>query len=160
MTYSIDRFLSEFYRAQERRESPRVCSAEARSPGGFEEAQHAESAYLWALCIMGTIDRALSPNHRACLRHYYLHLSNAHVALFARQRGGQTVSVARSRVEVGCSPEVAADLQSFCDFDLMARTLGLPSGADARANYWEARAIAAAELDRRAPLSGVHGVSN
>lgn len=120
---TTDQFLARYYRASERRASPRAASIEAEVRSTYEQAEEAQSHYTWALCVLQAVK--LDPIEDAVLRHYYLGLSNAHYAIIERRFSKQTKSVQAKPVPHHGSPPDAADLQSYCDWGLLCDQVGI-----------------------------------
>lgn len=148
---TLDAFLSRYYRASERRASPRTVSLETRADGGgtLEQAQHADAAYLWALAIMGTVERRLSASHLEVLRGYYLSLTPAHVSIVEQRMSGRVVV---GTLRPGDCPLPAADLQSMCDWSTLAAAVGLRGrfrACEARRLWHEGRDQVRLEMEAR-----------
>lgn len=143
---AVDRFLALYFRAQERRGSPRAASMEAREggSGGAGSAEDADSLYVAAMALMGTLTRrgALTPRGYDVLRAVYLHLTPAHFSLVVRQ-----TSVTASEIGPGRSPDPAADVQSWCDWKVLARVAGLGEGPGAAAKAREVWRLARLVVD-------------
>lgn len=154
MTPNVDQFLSDYFRALERRESPRTVSVEARRSGTYEAALYAQEAFSWASGIMGTLAREsrLTEPHRAVLRIVYLSLLPCHVYLIRMRSAGE----AQARV-VECArldplrpePPECSEVQSFTDWGAVAKAMGMRR-REARALFIEARMVVAEELRERA----------
>lgn len=162
---TIDAFLSRYFRASERRASPRTVSLETRADGGgtLEQAQHADAAYLWALAVMGTVERRLTRAHLDVLRGYYLSLTPAHVSIVEQRVGGSGGRVVVGTLRPGDTPLPAADLQSMCDWSALAAAVGLAGrfrAGEARRLWHEARDQVRWELEARGIVGaevGEHG---
>lgn len=152
----VDRFLALYFRAQERRESPRSVSiGGSGGGGGYEAAQEAEASFAVASALMGTLARdcRITPGGYRVLRGYYLSLTPAHHSIVVRHGGQASARPVDASAPV---PDIAADLQSMCDWRTLAESCGF-SGSMARAAcrsaFYLARAVVAEELDRRAELA-------
>lgn len=152
----VDRFLALYFRAQERRESPRSVSiGGSGGGGGYEAAQEAEASFTVASALMGSLARdcRLTPQGYRVLRGYYLSLTPAHHSIVVRHSGH---AAARP---VGAStpmPDIAADLQSMCNWGTLAESCGFGGSrarTDCRSAFQLARSVVADELERRAELA-------
>lgn len=152
---TTDAFLSRFYRASERRGSPRTVSLETRAHGGvtLEQAEHAADAYVWALCLVSAA--GLTALEADVLRTYYLWLTPAHVSIVER-RWGNTASVEVAVTPYRGTPLEAADLQSFCDWGKLAAFCGL-MGRGARGRAVDAWSTGRAKVAEVLAVRGVLG---
>lgn len=147
-----DRFLADYFRALERRESPACVSVEARTGGTYEAAQHAQATLMWAMGVMGTLERSgrLTRAHVAVLRHFYLALTVEHVALIRMRSPGEkearTVGV--QHLAPGQAPPECAEVQSMVDWSAMAVAVGKHRHT-CRRLWHEARAVVREELAGR-----------
>ena len=152
---SVDLFLRRYFATCARRARPGCVSLEARSGGGtLEQAQDAEAAHIYALTVMGKLEREgrLTPQCVNVLQRYYLGLSNDHVVMSkACMTGRSTV-----HLNPGESPPPgieAEDLQSFCNWSRLARDVGLKNAKAARECWADARQAVWLELERRRDVS-------
>lgn len=153
----VDRFLALFFRASERRSSPRALTIGADGPAGGD-GQDSEAAYTVALGIIGTLtrDMRLTPRGYDALRCVYLSLTPAHFSIVAGAYNRR--ASARQLLPDDPVPDVAADVQSYTDWRALAAALGYsgPRGVQSVRNVFvEARAAVADELERRASAEGV-----
>ena len=144
---NVDRFLAWFYRAQERRSSPRSASLEARHHSSPEHAQAAEEKYAAALRLLGALESsgALTPEHVRVLRAYYLGLANHHCAYVVDRFFGER-SITRRMVEPGTvaveDPELeVADIVSYANWRALAAQTGVGSDGRARRLWSAARSM-------------------
>ncbi len=156
---TVDAFLLAYFRASERRASPRTVSMETRAEGGgtLEQALYADARYTWGLAVMSGIERGLTPAHLAVLRGYYLSLTPAHVSIVAKRWDGAVGLVSTERLAPGDTPLPAADLQSMCDWSTLARAVGFRgrfAAGEARKLWREARDEVAAALSARGIVGG------
>lgn len=154
---SVDLFLRRYFSTSARRARPGCVSLEARTGGStFEQAQDREASHLFALSVMGHLERAgtLTPTSVEVLRRYYLHLSDEHVVLLKACGGGRhTMSIGAGESP---PPDVGveeSDLQSFCNWTKLARAVGIPSAKLARKVWGDARQAVWLELERRRSAS-------
>lgn len=147
--WSADRFLRRHFLLQERAASAKACSAEAVVRGTAAEAQASEIFRLWAIGVVGTVEKALGVKAIEVARLYYTGLTNAHFSIVARSGG----HVASREVGQGESPDEAADLQSFCDWRAVARTVfdreDRAAQTACRGALMDVRQAIQLELDRR-----------
>lgn len=147
-----DRFIRAHYAALERRESPRCVSMEARSAGGYEAAQHAESAFAFSLLVMGTLERdgRLTALDLRILRAAYLRLHVDHVAIVTMHRPGEREEVrAVHDLAPGQAVPECAEVQSQINWSEVGRAEGV-SRRHALAIWNAARATVRDELEERA----------
>ncbi len=153
MNTNPDHFLREHFAALERRESPRCVSMEARSAGGYEAAQHAESAFAFSAGLMGTMQRTrrLSAVDVEVLRRFYLSLNNHHVAIIRMRSPGeeQARTIGVEDVTPGRAPPEAAEVQSWVSWAAMGEALGIER-RECLAVWRRARTVVAEELRERA----------
>ena len=150
---SVDLFLRAYFATTQRRSSARCVSMEAMGPSAtLEQAQDAEGRHLFALTVMGHLERtqALAPVAVEVLRRYYLSLNPQHVVLLrAGMVGRYTITLGPGESPPPNVGIEADDLQSWCDWAAVARDTGLKSGRTAQKVWWSARQVVQAELERR-----------
>ena len=158
MEIDADRFLLRHFRESARRGAPLVASMETRSDRGItlEQRHEADAAYVWSLCVLARLQRsgALSAQVLAVLRAYYLRLTPEHASIVERRwgRGDGASRVTVSILGTGGEPDVAADLQSQCDWTALARACDVRGRRAAQEMWTQGRAVVREELERRGAL--------